>query len=551
MAPSRVGLLREVALGLRVPVEVIPVRPLEKPPLVRRLAGGPRLRVVLLSRMEKVEEEYPIPLMVIAWLGLGACVSAAAALPSSWGLSHPERMERFIERRVHEVGVPGAAWVAVQEGSVAYSGATGLASLRSQTALTPHTPMELGSISKPFTAVAVMQLVDAGTIQLDAPVVRYLPEFELADVDAARQITVRQLLSHTSGIGTLAGNLTQADLDTSPGALQARVHALSEVWPSAASGERWQYSNSNYQVLGALIEEISGMDYGRYVEANVLRPLGMEDSYVFDPPENARPALGHRFWFGQLRPATGRYKGRGSAPQGGLVVSARDLGSFLAAMTNREDDILSAEGKAEMMREQPGAKNYGLGWHIRDIEDRRLVWHSGASPGFEAAAAVDPERQAGFALITNAHSGFAFGNINPLVSGALSEAFGMNPVEVGPRPIRIAVVAAVIAVPLLAVGYLVFLLRKRRRGGLKRPSGSAQLLGRILIPLLLLLAAAYALVVMVPQAFNVPLSAAWLYNPDVAALLTLAAAALVLTGLVRTWTLMTAESSSRAAGKGR
>lgn len=466
----------------------------------------------------------------------------APALAEPGGkLSSPEKMKQFIERRTQEVGAPGAAWVAIEEAGVSYSGATGRQDLGSPAKLSSETPMEVGSISKPITAAAVMQLVDSGAVRLDTPITRYLPEFELGAQGAADRITVRHLLSHTSGIGTLAGNLTQADIDTSPSALRARVATLSKVEPVALPGTRWEYSNANYQILGLLIEDVSGLSYERYIERNIFEPLGMADSYVFDPPETKEPAEGHRFWFGYLRTTPDRYKGRGSGPQGGAVLSAHDLGLFLAAMMNGKDDILSRATKEEMMQPQPGAPNYGLGWFLREDDKGSRVWHGGSSPGFQAVAAMRPDDKTGFAILTNAHSGFAFGDIRPLVWGAVSEAYATPPIAAGDRPVRLAVTVVLFVVPLFVIAYLFVLLRKRRRREIRRPNGGWEILIRAAVPSVLFLVMSYVLLVAVPNYFDAPLSAVWLYNPDIAILLVASASALFVLAVVRLWAVTTAE----------
>ncbi len=261
-------------------------------------------------------------------------------------------------------------------------------------------PLALGSVSKPFTAVAVLQLVEAGQVELDAPIARYLPWVRFGDDAAAGRITVRQLLSHTSGLSTFDGNRTQSDLSRDPAALRRRVQGLARVTPGPA-GADWRYSNANYQLLGALIEEVPGLRYPDYVRQKILQPLGMTRSFVLDPPPGVEPATGHRRWFGLLRPVQGQGLGYGSMPQGGVHASAEDMGRFLQDFLAEDSRILGRDLRAQMLAPQAAAPGQGLGWAVGAPSRPRLAWHGGDSPGFAAFAAFDPETGVGLAVMTN------------------------------------------------------------------------------------------------------------------------------------------------------
>lgn len=146
-------------------------------------------------------------------------------------------VEAILAKRVKEAGAPGAAYVFLHDGRVE-AGAVGLASEADGTPLRSDTPLALGSVSKPFAAVGVLQLVDRGLVELDAPISRYLPWLRFADPGAADRITVRHLLTHTSGISTFVGNRTQSDASMEPGALRRRAELLAHVRPDAP-GVAW------------------------------------------------------------------------------------------------------------------------------------------------------------------------------------------------------------------------------------------------------------------------------------------------------------------------
>ena len=161
--------------------------------------------------------------------------------------------------------------------------------------------------------------------------------------------------------------------------LARRVDRLAAVTPAYEPGERWEYSNANYEILGRLIEVVSGQDYQTYVAANILEPVGMEHSFVADGEIHESMATGHRPWFGTKRPLPENATDRGTAPQGGIVASASDLARYMQMMMNGEDDVLSAEGKALMMRPASAASPfYGFGWFVDSRQRDRVAFRDRA-----------------------------------------------------------------------------------------------------------------------------------------------------------------------------
>ena len=157
----------------------------------------------------------------------------------------------------------------------------------------------MGSVTKSITALAVMQLVDAGAIRLDDPVQRYLPWFRVADPAASAQLTVRHLLIQTSGFSVVSGWTPLADFDARPDACERQVRALSSYKLGRPVGTAFEYSNVNYNILGLIIEAASGQSYASYVERHIFLPLEMRHSYT-ERASACRNGLatGHRYWFG-------------------------------------------------------------------------------------------------------------------------------------------------------------------------------------------------------------------------------------------------------------
>jgi len=176
---------------------------------------------------------------ILAVAVLGASVLAPAGVPDG-------SIEDFIDTAMPASGVPGLAYAVVADGEITSAGARGVLRSGGDAQVTPDTPFVAGSISKSFTALAVMQLVEAGKIDLDTEVSRYLDGFS---GQPAGGITIRQLLSHTSGYSTLQGNTSHTDAAGDKDELARRVAGLTGVTPAYEPDERWEYSNTNYQIL--------------------------------------------------------------------------------------------------------------------------------------------------------------------------------------------------------------------------------------------------------------------------------------------------------------
>ena len=190
-------------------------------------------------------------LRFLAVLALALSVASHADVPQA-------SIEDVIDGEMPASGVPGLAYAVVADGEIASVGARGFVRIGGDGRVTPDTPFLTGSISKSFTALAVMQLVEAGEVDLDAEVAQYLDGFSGRPAGA---ITIRQLLSHTSGFSTVQGNASHTDATSGTDELARQVDGLAEVNPAYEPGERWEYSNTNYEILGRVIEVVSGQEY--------------------------------------------------------------------------------------------------------------------------------------------------------------------------------------------------------------------------------------------------------------------------------------------------
>jgi CubicO group peptidase (beta-lactamase class C family) len=196
---------------------------------------------------------------VLALLVLAFPLSPAAAVSYS-GSPDLAKIDAFVSAEMQASHIPGLSLGVVHDDQVMHLRGFGTAD-QSGCAVTPQTPFVIGSLTKSFTALAVLQLVEAGKLELDAPVQRYLPWFHLADPTASARITVRQLLNQTSGLP----DMMPADNALDGRSLEQFVRGLSAITPDRPVGSSFEYANANYAALGLIVQTVSGEAYGSYI----------------------------------------------------------------------------------------------------------------------------------------------------------------------------------------------------------------------------------------------------------------------------------------------
>lgn len=441
------------------------------------------------------------------WLFALTLCGLATALQAS---TPSDPIDVFAASEMADSGAPGLAYAVVKGGEI-YSGQRGEILIGSGRAITEDTPFVIGSISKSFTALAVMQLVEAGKIDLDSGISQYLDVFAGSP---GGSITIRQLLSHTSGYSTRQGNDNLIETSQGADGLRRQAARIAQWTPAYVPGTRWAYSNANYYVLGALIEALSGQDYASYIEAEILEPVGMEHSFVADGQSHDMMAVGHTPWFGMKRPVKKSRPHRMSAPVGGVIASASDVARYLAVMMNGEDDIISATSKADMMRPASDVSPfYGFGWSVDP--QGGTVSHTGLTPGIETLAIMVPAEQTGVVILVNASSGMGFGESADLFNGISARALGLDDTSHGDGG-RWSRQALFVLFALLPVLFVVGMVQAwLRRAGLRAKSG---LFGAFSLwfPLLMTLALAWTALYLVPTLFGVSLETLRLFSPDLA-----------------------------------
>ncbi len=287
--------------------------------------------------------------------------------------------DEYVRAQMSERHVPGAAIAVIKNGKIVKAEGYGLANVELNVPATRETVFEIGSISKQITAAAIMLLVEEGKINTDEKISKYLP----ASPEAWKNVTVRNLLTHTSGIKSYTGlsgfELTKR-LKRDEFIKAIGVHPL-EFEP----GERYIYSNSGYNLLGFIIESVSGNSYWDFVQTKIFKPFGMNQTANRDPqfivPNRAD---GYEWEKGKL---VGRdYDLTDVFSAGAIVSTVTDLAKWDAAL--RGDTFLKKESKAQIWT--PVVFNdgksypYGLGWNVNEFRGHKLFSHGGQTAGFAA-----------------------------------------------------------------------------------------------------------------------------------------------------------------------
>ena len=243
-------------------------------------------------------------------------------------------VDAYVEAQMRRLHIPGASLAVVEGERIMHLRGFGRARPGGEPPA-PQTPFFIGSLTKSFTALAVMQFVEAGKLALDAPVRRYLPWFRVADRRASAKMTVRHLLNQTSGLPSLPGEILLTDFDDRPDATERQARALRTLKLSHPVGKVCEYSNLNYNLLGLVVEAVSGESYADAIRKHIFAPLEMRHSFTSKAEAQAgRLAMGHRHWFGFPVPAPDLPVPRGSLPSGQLISCAEDMAHYLIAHLN-------------------------------------------------------------------------------------------------------------------------------------------------------------------------------------------------------------------------
>ena len=433
-------------------------------------------------------------------------------------------VDSYVAAAMQSRRVPGLALAIVEGDRVVSTHGFGYADATGRP-VTPATQFRIGSNTKGFTALAVMQLVEQGKVALEAPIRQYLPGFRLADDKAAGQITVAHLLYHTSGIPGEAGYDTFRQPHLTLGEY---VQRLSGVCLDRPVGSAFEYSNANYNVLGLLVEAVSRESYAGYVQRHIFAPLRMTHSSAapLESPGGGM-AQGYKWWFGWPRPATDLFSAA-NAPAGYVTSTAEDLSHYLVAQMNdgryQGASVLSPAGIVRIHAEGAHTRfaahgvevGYAMGWGIADLDGSSIVTHTGATFAFASEQIIDMRRRLAVVVLTNVEDQLSSDeHVRAIASGVLRRLSGLPPASKGLSAARVYLLIDPVLLILSIAGF-VTLLRVLFRLGLAARSEPPQ--GRRLtaIRAAVEVSAAVFVVALVPRILGISWSLLLTAQPDLA-----------------------------------
>jgi CubicO group peptidase (beta-lactamase class C family) len=341
-----------------------------------------------------------------------------------------DQIDQLVEKTLKTFQVPGIAVAIVKDGKVIHAKGYGVRSMNSTQKVDGNTLFGIASNSKAFTTATLGILVDEGKMNWDDKVIDYIPEFRLYNSYVTEDFTVRDLLTHRSGMGLGAGDLMFFP-DSSDFKLKDVIYNLRYLKQVSGFRTKYDYDNLLYMVAGEVVKRASGLSWEEFVETRIMQPLKMENSAAsFSRLKNKSNVIdAHAVIEGKLRVVRrGRLDVGNSA--GGINSSINDLSKWVIMQLNGgkygdglEQTLFSKKVQDEMWAPQtivpvrnPGPYNthfsaYGLGWGLSDVKGYKQVTHTGGLPGMVTQVTLLPELKLGIIVLTNQQTGEAFSSI--------------------------------------------------------------------------------------------------------------------------------------------
>ena len=289
------------------------------------------------------------------------------------------KVDDYIRAEMKTQQIPGVSLVVIKNGEIVLAKGYGLANVEYQVPVKPETIFQSGSMGKQFTATAVMMLVEAGKLSLDDTLIKFFPD----GPEAWRNITVRHLLTHTSGMGDYPQDFDLRRDYTEDEMLQ-RIKAVPLAFQP---GEKWSYSNLGYVTLGVLIHKVSGQFYGDFLQEHVFKPLGMSTARVISEADIVpNRAAGYRLVNGELKNQNWVSPTLNTTADGALYLTVYDMAKWDAALYTEK--LLKRSSLEQMwtpVKLNDGkTRPYGFGWALGELRGHRIVEHGGSWQGFKS-----------------------------------------------------------------------------------------------------------------------------------------------------------------------
>ena len=343
--------------------------------------------------------------VTVLWARISSVLTWAlvvALLAGTWAADGavPGEIDRYVKAEMELNGIPGLSLAVVEDGTVWYSQAYGVRSTETQEAMRVETPVELASVSKSFTALAILRLERAGRVDRDFGVARVLPELKGADW---QPVTLRDLLRHRSGLRRRHDFFVPCCERPGTRDLPGAARHLAGADLASSPGETFAYANSNYVLLAAVVQRVSGVRFAPYMRETIFRPLGMRHTTteVAEALSWGR-ADPHEWQWGRVRVSPSRFLGWFGSSR--IKASAADMGRYMEALLDPESALLDVPDSESAWWEQL-EPDYDLGWSVQTeavwLDGEFVLEHTGEIWGGNTATVLAPHRRAGVAVLTN------------------------------------------------------------------------------------------------------------------------------------------------------
>jgi CubicO group peptidase (beta-lactamase class C family) len=419
------------------------------------------------------------------WQRLSIAVTAAAALLTTSGgyaaaattktaaldQAKLDRIEAYVEKQFEQAGFPGGAFAVVDHGKTVRAKGIGYSDMSEQTRATSNTLYAAASVTKPMTAAAVLQLAEQQRIELDAPVRSYLPWFQYKDQERSSKVTIGNLLTHSAGVSRYsADGAIYQDIKNNRNSRENAAKALQQVPMNSEPGAKGQYCNTCYNLLGLVIEEVTGQPYETYMQERLFEPLGMKNT-TFAPQEmtdtDVAKEYGYLFGFQTEFAPYWKEFGSSQAPEGGVYTSAEDLARFVAAaLEAAQEPDFAAEGVAAA--DLKDTIYTVTGYEAKTVGGTELLTKSGEGMGSSSEIVLIPSREIGFVLLVGESDGEACGRITDGVVNLmldLPQESGKGTMPNMLQTIGFISLAFLAIGAILLIRLIVVLLQKRHRIG--------------------------------------------------------------------------------------
>jgi len=356
------------------------------------------------------------------------------------------QIDSLAEKVLKTFDVPGIAVGVIKDGKLIHAKGYGVRSLNTMQKVDEHTLFGIASNSKAFTSAALGMLIDEGKLKWDDKVTDYIPEFKMYDPYVTDQFTIRDLLTHRSGLGLGAGDLMMFP-DSSNFTKKDIIHNLRYLKPVSSFRTKFDYDNNLYIVAGEVIARVSGMSWEDFIEQRIMKPLGMTESAasIFRLKDKTNVIDPHAPVNGKVQVIKADWSETADAA-GGIYANITDLSKWLIMQMdngkydgdkrlfseNVHDDMWSLQTIIDTKTVPPyntHFSGYGLGWFLSDIKGYKQVTHTGGLAGIVTQVVLFPELKLGIVVLTNQQSGAAFNAISNTIKDSYLGVTGIDRVK--------------------------------------------------------------------------------------------------------------------------